>query len=292
MKDFFKYLTSSDIDRRWGVYITVAGQYHAPIDQAYPSRDHPSGYYFDWQTGRTLDEYQLNYITEGQGVLETAAGKFNVEPGSIIVLTPGMAHRYKPDPSTGWKESYVGFKGELAKHFIDQLLITNSSPLITYGRRIELVDTFQKIFELVQAQKPGYQQIASAMVIKLLGYLVSFNKQVNLEGKEIEELVNSAKAYMWDHVSDQVDFYEFSKQNMVSYSHFRKTFKSYTGIAPHQYYLDLKIMRAKELVAATDKNIKEMTYELGFDSIHYFSKLFKKKTGFSPSAFRKNSRNE
>jgi transcriptional regulator GlxA family with amidase domain len=63
-------------------------------------------------------------------------------------------------------------------------------------------------------------------------------------------------------------------------------FKEYTGISPHQYHLDLKIMRAKELILTTDKNIKEISYELGFQSIHYFSRLFKKKAGQNPSELR------
>ena len=47
------------------------------------------------------------------------------------------------------------------------------------------------------------------------------------------------------------------------------------------------MMRAKELLAATDKSIKEISFELGFQSIYYFSNMFKKKEGINPSAFRK-----
>lgn len=63
-------------------------------------------------------------------------------------------------------------------------------------------------------------------------------------------------------------------------------FKKYTGIAPHQYHIDLKIMRAKELILTTDKSLKEISYELKFQSIHYFSRLFKKKLGIPPSELR------
>jgi transcriptional regulator GlxA family with amidase domain len=63
-------------------------------------------------------------------------------------------------------------------------------------------------------------------------------------------------------------------------------FRLYTGVAPHKYFMELKIMRAKELLLATDKSIKEISFELGFQSIHYFSRIFKNKTGVSPSEFR------
>lgn len=287
LKDFSRYLTSSEVDKQWGLYLTVTGRYQALPGSKYPSKEHPTGYYFDWETGRTLDEYQLNYITEGNGTIETAEGEFQIQPGTMMIISPGLKHRYRPDPATGWIENYIGFKGEMASHFLKQALTDFSNPVIWHGGQVEIFDTYQKIFDQVQAQKPAYQQIASGLILKLLGFLVSFEKQNKLEGKHIEGLVTSARTYMWEHVDKTADFHLFAKKKTVSYSYFRKMFKLYTGIAPHQYYLDLKIMRAKELINSTDKSVKEISYELGFDSIHYFSRLFKKKTGVSPSDFRK-----
>jgi AraC-like DNA-binding protein len=63
--------------------------------------------------------------------------------------------------------------------------------------------------------------------------------------------------------------------------------KNFTGISPRQYFLQLKVMRARELLITTDQSIKEISYQLGFDSIYYFSRFFKQKTGMSPSEFRK-----
>ena len=64
-------------------------------------------------------------------------------------------------------------------------------------------------------------------------------------------------------------------------------FKKYTGVPPVQYHLDLKILRAKEMLLYTDKSIKEISFEMGFQSIYYFSRVFKNKLGISPSEIRK-----
>jgi AraC-like DNA-binding protein len=64
-------------------------------------------------------------------------------------------------------------------------------------------------------------------------------------------------------------------------------FKKYTGVPPVQYHLDLKILRAKEMLLYTDKSVKEISYDLGFQSIYYFSRIFKNKLGVSPSEIRK-----
>jgi AraC-like DNA-binding protein len=88
-------------------------------------------------------------------------------------------------------------------------------------------------------------------------------------------------------VEGKIDFKKFAEENNIGYSYFRKMFKLYTGVPPVKYHLDLKIMRAKEMLVSTDKIIKEISNDLGFQSVYYFSRLFKRKTDLSPTAFRK-----
>ncbi|MBL4676609.1 MAG: helix-turn-helix transcriptional regulator [Mucilaginibacter sp.] len=72
----------------------------------------------------------------------------------------------------------------------------------------------------------------------------------------------------------------------VGYSWFRKAFKSYTGLSPGQYYIQLKIERAKELLNNPEIPIKQIAYDLRFDNYYYFSKMFKEKTGTAPTYYR------
>ena len=64
-------------------------------------------------------------------------------------------------------------------------------------------------------------------------------------------------------------------------------FKDYTGISPGQYQLQLKLKRSIDLLHDPDMPIKEIAMESGFQSIYYYSRLFKKKLGCSPAAYRK-----
>ncbi|MEM6522620.1 MAG: AraC family transcriptional regulator [Bacteroidota bacterium] len=288
MQDFFWYLTSSPEDRAWGVYLTVGGRYMATKGAQYPRKEHPTGYYFDWETGRILNEFQLIFISEGKGVLETHAGVFEIGSGTIIIIIPGTWHRYRPDTNSGWTEYYIGFDGQLSEHFMAKTFdnTRNQLPFHCTTNSLEILDTYQKILDLVATQKPGYHQVASGLILKLLGYIKAQSKAKTFDEIHVEGLVNSAKSFIWEHVHENADLKEYSRNQSVSYSYFRKVFKLYTGIAPHQFYLDLKIMRAKELLVANDKSVKAISYELGFESIHYFSRLFKKKTGMSPTGFK------
>lgn len=282
----FKYLTLSEEDISWGLYLNVAGSAHIAANTNYPSINHPSEYYFNWEEGRILNEFQINFITEGAGILENKYGTFQLKQGSIFITFPGEWHRYKPLLRTGWTENYIGFYGKMAEKLLSKPQFSPKDPVFNFGFKEELLDTFLKIFDLVKKEQPGYQQIASGMVIKLLGYIISFEKQKGFSGKRIAQVVEAIRFEMRQNMQKEINLKELAREHHVSYSFFRKMFKKYTGVSPGQYHLQLRITRAKELLISTDKSIKEISYELGFQSIFYFSNLFKKKEGITPSLFR------
>ncbi|NQU53030.1 MAG: AraC family transcriptional regulator [Bacteroidetes bacterium] len=287
-----KYLTTSEEDNNWGLYINVAGSVKIGPTENYPSRNHPSEYFFNWEEGRVLKEFQINYITEGEGILENTNGTFPLKKGSVFITFPGVWHRYKPLTKTGWTENYIGFNGELARKLIAQPQFDPKNPVFNFGIKEELIDTYLKIFDLVEKEQPGYQQIASGMIIKLLGYIISFEKQKGFSGKTIAKVIEVIRFEMRQNIEKVFDLKAMAQNHHVSYSYFRKMFKKYTGVSPGQYHLQLRIMRAKELLISTDKSIKEISYELGFQSIFYFSNMFKKKEGTTPSHFRNKNRME
>jgi AraC-like DNA-binding protein len=76
----------------------------------------------------------------------------------------------------------------------------------------------------------------------------------------------------------------------VSYSWFRKTFTAHTGLSPHQYLLELRLIHARSRLAETRLSVKEIALEVGFEDEYYFSRLFRQKLGLSPSQWRKRRR--
>ncbi|NJM15428.1 MAG: AraC family transcriptional regulator [Bacteroidales bacterium] len=286
MDDFFKYLTVGDEIKDWGLFLNVAGKSKISGHIKYPSNDHPSGYYFDWDNGRVLQEYQINYITDGSGVLETEKGRYNILPGTLIITRKDQWHRYKPTKGEGWTEHYIGFDGDVANRLFAASNALGERAILHCGIWEELIDTYYKIFVLVIDEPPGYQEIASGLVLKLLGHIVAFQKQKGFLGKPIEKVIQKARLLIREKLSAEIDVNQLAAEFNLGYSYFRKMFKKYTGVSPHQYHLDLRMLQAKELISMSDKTIKEISYQLGFSSTHYFSRLFKNKLGVSPNSYR------
>ena len=83
---------------------------------------------------------------------------------------------------------------------------------------------------------------------------------------------------------------ELARKSGMSLSTFRRNFFSVTGMNPSEYRNALKISRAKTLLSEGNENVEQIAEQLGFCDGVYFSRFFKKRTGFSPSAYRKHSR--
>ncbi|MFV0365298.1 MAG: AraC family transcriptional regulator [Mangrovibacterium sp.] len=287
MKDFFKYLNPSLEDKKWGMHLAVIGKCTSHPNQAYPQIEHPSEYYFTWEKGRVLNEYQILLITEGEGMVETHNGVFHVSSGSIIIVRKEEWHRYRPNPKTGWAELYVGFSGMLADHFLREIQVLKGQTVINCGFNELIYKTYSKLFEVASKEFPGSQQVASSCIIELLANIASWEKQKQFTDKPIVQVIEHTKLLMRENIHGEIDLAQIACDNHITYSYLRRMFKSYTGISPHQYFLDMKLLKAKELLITSNLTIKEVGYCMGFSSEHYFSRIFKKKTGLLPSEVRK-----
>lgn len=290
MEPFIKYMTPSLEDKNWGLYLNCVGKVDVEPGSAYPLKSHPSNYYFTFGDGRILNEYQINYITDGEGIYENRNDKYRIRPGTLLITRPGDWHRYRPEMQVGWTEYYVGFAGRIADQIFRQSWFRRQINVLPIGNREEIIDTYDKIFEFVREAKPGYQQVASGMVMKLLGFIVSMDMQKKYSGERVARIIQDACFKIREHIETEMDFEEFAQSKNIGYSYFRKMFKKYTGMPPLQYHLELKVMRAKEMLLYTDMNVKAISYKLGFQSIYYFSRFFKKKLGVSPSEMRKTAK--
>lgn len=291
MDTYHKYLPTSQADEKWGLTLLDVGYGTIPEAYTYPNeQQHPAAYRFKWEQGRILQEYQLIYISAGSGIFEsTNGGKITIREGAVILLFPGEWHRYKPQDRTGWSEYWVGFNGKIADNLIRHSFFSKKKPVFFTGVRPDIIRLYQDIVDYTRYERSGYQPLVSGCVLYLLGLVYSLSKQQALSrtDDDHQQLVQKATALLRENVETKVTIEEIADQLKISYSLFRKVFKKYSGIAPGKYLLQLKIDRAKHLLLYTDKLIKEIAYDLNFESEYYFSKFFKEKTGVSPLTYKK-----
>jgi len=203
-ESFVKYIHAGPLDKEWGLFLTVAGFAQIPPSIVYPPNTHPSGYFFTWEKGRILQEYQINYITEGSGIFETADNQFQVVPGSILIVRPGVWHRYKPDSNTGWNEHYIGFNGDFCSHLFNEGFFQQGKPVLYVGFQENLLKLFLEVIQLVKDEKTGHQQVCAANTILALSKILSVVRNQEFAGKTIERTIRKACLYFRENLNTNV----------------------------------------------------------------------------------------
>ena len=284
-----KYMLASERDQLWGLCVTTIGYEEIGPHDPYPTRGHADGYYFDLQKGRILPEYQLLYITEGEGVFHSrTVPEARLKEGDFFLLFPGEWHSYHPTGPRGWKKFWIGFSGHNMDDRVRAGFLSPTKPIYHVGFSDAIVSLYRSALDAAMAEEAYSQQLMAGVVNHLIGLMYSLERNIELKTRNQQhvDMVNRARLRIREELESPLTIQQVAEEMGVSYSNFRKLFKEHTGLSPATYQQDLRLQRAKELLSTTNMSIKEIAYRLNFESPDYFSSKFRIKTGRKPSDLR------
>jgi len=263
------------MDEDWGIHVTTAGYVSIEPGAEYPPPGHPKGYAFFWQHGRILHEFQLHYITRGAGEFESeTGGKKQIETGNIFLLFPGEWHRYMADPASGWREYWVGFGGAYATRLLRKGFLSPRTPVLKPRAEHALLELFTGLIGEMRAERLGFAQILAATTSLMLAMVHAAARAGESVDTHAETVIRRAKALLHERLNQPVELKALADELQVGYAWLRRNFRYHTGLALHQYHLQLRINRAMHLLSGTTVAIKEVADQTGFEDPHYFSRVF------------------
>jgi AraC-like DNA-binding protein len=284
---FFHYLPISEEDEKLGMICSTAGVTTVPPYTDYPPNKYAHPVPFrSVAEGRILPIFQIVYITHGEGMFNADGRSWQVKPGCIMLILPGMKHSYKPVYEKGWQEYWVGFKGDYFTRMLVEGIISPGHIFFEIGLRNELVTIYERIFEEIRTQPPLYQLKVCSGILTLLAEMLTHKRRGD-KPNYYQQIVEKAKILMGSRVDCALSLPDISEELGVSSSRFNEIFKTYTAMTPYQYFIQLKIHRAERLLEEEGVSVKEVSRSLGFEDQYYFSRLFKNKTGIAPSEWKK-----
>jgi AraC-like DNA-binding protein len=284
---FLHYLPISEEDRRSGMVCTTAGEYETAPHTVYPPREneHPA-IYRTVAEGRVLPEFQIVSITKGQGVFHAEGKTYAVHSGDVMLILPGMNHAYKPDMQTGWHEYWVGFNGSHFEELLDKGVLSKDAVFFSGGGSDTLPVVFDMIITEIRDQKPLFQLKVCAGILSILAEVLASARRRE-QPNCYQRFVQRAKLLMEQRAFGAADVSSIARETGISVSRLNEVFKKYTGMTPYQYFIHIKINKAKSLLEDEDMTVQYAAWKLGFDDPCYFSRLFKHKTGIAPSQWRR-----
>jgi len=290
---FYRYLPLSHEDRGRQLYVSAGGYSLIPPNMPYPPAKHPVDHNLTWSRGRTLSEYQIVYVTRGQGEFESDGCSLRrISAGNIFVLFPGVWHRYRPDSDSGWDEYWVAFQGSHVARLLADYGISPKDPVLDVGVQEYILHEFKQVADELNNEKVGYQQVIAARAMQIMANMNAAVRRKEFEGTDIQRVIEEAKSLLCEQVELNVNVEQLASSLHVGYSWFRRMFRKYVGMPPSQYQLQVRLNRARELLRNSSLPVAAIAEQAGFQSSYYLARVFRKKFGRTPTAFRKKGRRE
>ena len=286
--DFFDYFPVAPKLRSWGIYSTSFGTVRVPAGAVYPPARHPGTHHFAWEQGRVLSEYQVLYIHDGHGVFESALTKpCPIAGETAFLLFPDVWHRYQPDPGTGWKESWIEFKGPYVDGLAQAGAIDPKHPVFKTHSGVEIEQVFEAAASLARMKPPGFTVRLGLLAADILALLrwSSHPRQATLQ--RMDQVISKSQAVLAGDLEGRLSLEQVARKVGVSYSYFRRKFKRQTGLSPKQYRIQIRHHRVKNLLLNTSLTVKEISQNLIYSSPFHLSQEFSRMTGVSPQQWRK-----
>lgn len=254
-------------------YLTAIGHYPNAVNHG---RERKTG----------THQYILLYCVEGGGKIVVNSITHELIPNTYYIIPKNTPHSYNSEPNNPWSIYWVHFTGEMADGIFERYL-QNGQPTV---QQIPYDENRIKMFEQVYSilEHSFNEKEMEVMNFNLLHFVSSliYYKEANPAIYNTDSISNSI-LYMKKNIHKNLTIYDLSKQQKLSVSHYSRSFKQKTGSSAINYFNQLKIQKSCQYLYFSDRNIKEICTELGFEDQFYFSRLFKLITGVSPSQYKK-----
>lgn len=260
---------------------------------------------------RIILDYELLYIMEGEAVVTINKKIYRASPGDLFLIRPMVLHSIQSVGKVPLRQPHVHFDffyqedstevyipvwpmidpGE-DLHLVRKDIVGN----LNIPDKIVLPGTFKferLLFSLIDEYESGsiYSLVRQkAYMLELLAYIMEECNLYETDGqdlpKDVISAMGEAKTYIQNNVNRKLHVEELAKRIGFSRNYLCKMFQKCYGLTPMQFHMSLRMDRARYLLSVKGCSVTETAYELGFDSIHDFSRVFKRENGIAPLYFK------
>jgi len=241
--------------------------------------------------------YLLVLFTKGSGTHEIDFTRYDIQPGSLFVLQPGQIHNWQLSPDI---EGYIFFYSqEIYNLYFGNKKIEDYPFYQSVMNQPEIVFEMEELvillpyFDLMITENQTDLPQKSDKLLNLLDcihieisrkYLLTTKHKTHSYNYKIHQLEQLLEHYYQTEKSPS--FYA-DKMN-ITLKHLNRICKDILNQTVTELITQRVILEAKRLLINASKTVNQVADSLGFDDYSYFTRLFKKHTGLTPSEFRKN----
>ena len=264
------------VDNSKPILVTAAGYYRVHTSEVIET-DRPNG----------RGDYQLLYISAGKLHLYVDGEERIITKGNMLLFRPGETQIYNlysaDKPETYW----VHFTGSDVDLLLDYYGMPKNENVFFTGTSPDYQWLFKQMIQELQLCRVNYEDLLNMNLRHIFLMINRFLKEgTELDSDALDE-VERATHYFNENYNLNICIKDYANERHMSECWFNRTFKHVTKVTPMQYIIQLRMTNALNLLEHTSYNIIQVANAVGYDDAYYFSRLFKKNIGVSPTEYRK-----
>ena len=234
-------------------------------------------------------DFQILYIASGKAhfYFEDKGIDTVVPAGHMVVYRPKEPQKYEYFGDEQTEVYWVHFTGKDVKHILRSSGISDDMRVINTGTSLEYTRLFKQMILELQRRQPDYQEMLALLLRQLL---ITIHRQLASDRRsrnvDLDTEMEAAIQYFNDNYNTEINIEAYAASRGMSVSWFIRSFRQYANTTPMQYIVSIRIANAQILLETTNYNVTEIGRIVGYDNPLYFSRIFKKQKGASPSEYR------
>lgn len=234
-------------------------------------------------------DYQLLYIASGKGYFHFKDKDVVVTAGQMVLYRPKEVQKYEYYGIDQTEVYWVHFTGGNVKNILRAHGMTDDIQVFYVGTSLSYQNIYKQMIQELQMRRTDYEEM---LVHHLSELFILIHRQLihtrnNIRHDYLEKEIEQSIVYFNNNYNKEINIADYAAEQNLSTCWFIRTFKNVTGTTPMHYILSLRISNAQILLETSTYNITEISNIVGYDNPLYFSRLFKKQKGISPSEYRK-----
>ncbi|MCS7048629.1 MAG: AraC family transcriptional regulator [Verrucomicrobiae bacterium] len=239
------------------------------------------------QRERPVD-YLIIWVLAGEGWVDSESVRRTMRAGDLCVLLPERPHAYGANPDNPWDIVWAHFDGQWAGWFAQEIRRGGEGAWwVGLGLDAAIRDRWLELVMMHAQSGPDGGIHCDTGLAALLGMIV---ERVQRAPQRVTTSCgfDAAKLqrYIHEHLREPLTLAQLAAVANLSPAHFTRVFKKQFSVSPMYYVIQKRVALACTLLTETNLAVKQVSAAVGYDDPYYFSRLFHKVTGTTPTDYR------
>jgi len=223
-------------------------------------------------------------VLSGKGTYTIGEKIFDIKAGDVFLVYPSTLVSYAADEIMPWEYYWVGFNGTEAKRLVDLTAFNRDYPVLDYSRYPDLKRLLFNIYSSRGSESKNEALMLGRLYI-FLARMIEIGGKDLIEETQNQRYLKNAIQFITHNYSNHIDVNDIADSAGISRSHLYRIFMSEIEIPPSDYLMAYRVNKACALLHERKFTVTQVASSVGYDDALYFSRVFKKLKGVSPSRY-------